>query len=233
MASLYSQPSEYGTVVRIDDRFTPTPVTHQLILNDLEPLHIQQFCRTMTLAQGHILYELWERSEPWHERRRGLFVPIGVLVEARKLSTRPREADWSGLHFTKVRKYEEAWKAVEMRWPGIPVFGARKVVESLVSTGSRSGRFEVDQKVMDYAMKEWTSYWRKLELRGVYKRSDRWAFMQVEEEVKQDVAERLRQVLQTWIRPEASLSQIEGVFEEHGLLQVEKQQSRNEGRWFL
>jgi hypothetical protein len=51
--------------------------------------------------------------------------------------------------------------------------------------------------------------------------------------VQQAVAERLREVLETWMRPEASLSQVEGVFEEHGLLQVEKQQSRTEGRWFL
>jgi hypothetical protein len=32
---------------------------------------------------------------------------------------------------------------------------------------SGAGRFEVDQKVMDYALKEWTSYWRRLEARGV------------------------------------------------------------------
>jgi hypothetical protein len=233
MASSSSHSAEYSTVVRIDDRFTPTPATHELILNAIEPLHIQQFCRTMTLAQGHILYELWEPSEPWQQRRRGLFVPISILVEARKTTTRPREADWSGLHFTKVKKYEEAWKAVETRWPGIPIFGARKVVESLVNSRSGSGSFEVDQAVMDYALKDWTSYWRRLEARGVYKRSDRWAFWKVEEEVQQAVAERLREVLETWMRPEASLSQVEGVFEEHGLLQVEKQQSRTEGRWFL
>jgi hypothetical protein len=48
---------EYGTVMRIDDSTQRllASASHELIL-DTEPLHVRQYCRTMTLAQGRILY---------------------------------------------------------------------------------------------------------------------------------------------------------------------------------
>lgn len=110
---------EYGTVIRIDNRTLPLPpATHQLVLHT-EPLHIQQFCRTMTLAQGRILYEIWDTTERWHPRSQGYFVPSHLVAEARKISCRDRREDWKSLHPLKLRRYEEAWDAVVKTWPGI------------------------------------------------------------------------------------------------------------------
>lgn len=55
MASL---DNEYGTVIRVDN-YTQAPPTHE-ILSASSPSHVLQFCRTMTLAQGRVLYEVWD-----------------------------------------------------------------------------------------------------------------------------------------------------------------------------
>lgn len=173
----------------------------------------------MTLAQGHILYELWDSSgEPWQAPKvAGYIVLARILHEARRVSVRSREEDWKGLPFVQRRRYEEAWEAVVKNWPGIPVFGARKVVERLVRLRAGSGKFEVDGAVVRYAMRNWTGYWVRLEA----KRGDGKRDFEREMEVEQAVAGRLREVLEKWMRPEVSFSCVREVFEEHGLVQRE------------
>ena len=57
------------------------PHTHQLILDSSEPLHVLQYCRTMTLAQGRILYQLWDEWELWPPQHRGYIVPRSVVAQ--------------------------------------------------------------------------------------------------------------------------------------------------------
>lgn len=217
---------EYGTVVRVDNRTLP-PATHELVLNT-EPLHILQFCRTMTLAQGRILYEVLDMNERWHPRSLGYFVPSQLVAEARKISCRDRKEDWKELHPVKLRRYEEAWDAVVKAWPGIPIFGARRVVEHLMVTGFGCGKFDVEEAVVRYAMRNWTSYSVRLEASGVSKR-DTLSYRKMEAQVEEQVAARLREVLEKWMRPDLALSQIESFFERHGLLQAAAQ---SRPRWF-
>lgn len=173
----------------------------------------------MTLAQGQILYELWDESnEPWESAKvAGYIVPARILHEARRVSVRSKEEDWKGLHFVLRRRYEEAWDAVVKTWPGIPVFWAGKVFERLVRMKAGSGKFEVDQAVVRYAMRNWMGYWVRMDA----KRGDGRREFEREMEVEQAVAGRLKEVLEKWMRPEVSFSCVREVFEEHGLVQRE------------
>ena len=207
--------NEYGSVVRINPR-TQTllaAASHELIL-DSEPLHVRQYCRTMTLAQGRILYQLLDDWEPWHSRHCGYMVPSYIVAEARKISCRHRDEDWKGLDPLRVRRYEETWDAVAKAWPGIPVFGARRVVERLVRSGRSCGKDEVDEAVKRYAMRHWTSYWVRLESRGVAD-CDTLTYYKTVEEVEEQVAGRLRGVLETWTTPGIALPW--DFLERHGL----------------
>lgn len=52
---------------------------------------------------------------------------------------------------------------------------------------------------------------------------DAISYRKVEAEVEEQVAARLREVLEKWMRPDLALSQVEDFFERHGLLQVAAQ----------
>lgn len=191
---------EYDILIRVDVRNMPLiPHTHQLILDASEPLHVLQYCRTMTLAQGRILYQLWDEWELWPPRHRGYIVPRSVVAQARGLPVRDRREDWRVLPKERVRKYEEAWEAVVKAWPRIPGFGARRVVEELVRMNLGSGKFAVDAAVKRYAMRFWTSYQVRLEAKGV----SRWdfdAYRKAEEEVERQVADKTKEVLGRWTK---------------------------------
>ncbi|GAB7322507.1 hypothetical protein MBLNU13_g03437t1 [Cladosporium sp. NU13] len=211
---------EYDSPIRVNSRNMPLiPYTHELIL-DTERLHIRQYCRTMTLAQGRILYQLWDEWEIWNPRHRGYIVPKCIVAEARRISVHDRRDDWKGLHPTKVRRYEEAWDAVVKAWPGIPIFGARRVAEELVSMKLGSGRYNVDMAVKMYAMKYWTSYQVRLEGKGV-SRLDMVAYRKAEEEVERHVAGKLKAVLGRWTRIGVALPL--DFFEHHKLVDAPKQ----------
>lgn len=210
---------EYDLLIRVDIRNMPIiPHTHQLIL-DSEPLHVIQYCRTMTLAQGRILYQLWDEWELWPPRHRGYIVPRSVVAQARGLPVRDRKEDWKGLPAARVRKYEEAWDAVFKAWPGIPVFGARRVVEELVRMKLGSGKFAVDAAVKKYAMMYWTSYQVRLEAKGV-SRWDLFAYRKAEEEVEKQVADKTKEVLGRWTKIGVALPM--EFYEDHKLVDPPK-----------
>ena len=198
---------EYNNLISINHRDCP-PIswTHELIL-DSEPLHVRQYCRTMTLAQGRILYQLWDDYEPWHPRHCGYIVPNFIATEARMISTKDRREDWKGLHPMKIRRYEDAWDAVVKAWPGIPIFGARRVVEELANMRIGGGKYDVeivDKAVVRYARRYWTSYKAKLDSKGVNERNmaSNW---KVVKEIEEQVAWKLREVLGRWTRPGVKL----------------------------
>lgn len=125
--------NEYGTVFRIH---TNRPIHSYTIVLNTKPLHVRQYCRTLTLAQGRILYELWEEYDDprlqWHPKCIGYFVPSHLAEEARTLSTLPRSEEYTGKPAIIVRRYKEAWDVAVRYWPNIPVFGAKRVMERLV-----------------------------------------------------------------------------------------------------
>jgi hypothetical protein len=210
-------PDEYNSIIRLDNRYIPRiPWTHELIL-DSEPLHIRQYCRTMTLAQGRVLYQLWDDGQPWNTTRHcGYVVPKSVVHEARAVSVNDWSEDWKGLLPAKRRQCEEAWENVVREWPGIPVFAARRVVEEMVNM--RSGTYGVDEAVKSYAKRYWTSYKARLEARGVSERTASW---KVVKEIEEQVAGKLREVLSRWTRPGVALG-LE-FLEHHELLDAPKQ----------
>ena len=214
---------EYGAVIRVDNRtqLLLASATHELI-PDTEPLHVRQYCRTMTLAQGRILYQLVDDLESWHPRHCGYMVPTYIVAEARKISCRDRAEDWKGLDPGKIRRYEEAWDAVVKAWPGIPIYGARRVVERLVSMRLGCGKYDVDEVVVRYAMRNWTSYWVRLEASGV-SRHDTASYLEATAEVEEQVAGRVREMLERWTTPDVALPL--DFFEHHGLLQATTQSS--------
>jgi hypothetical protein len=223
LLAIMAEYPEYGTVMRIDDSTQRllASTSHELIL-DTESLHVRQYCRTMTLAQGRILYQLVDGYEPWQPRHCGFMVPTYILAEARKISCRDRAEDWKGLHPLKVRQYEDAWSAVFKAWPGIPVFGARKVVERMVSLRLGCGKYAVDEAVVRYATRNWTSYWVRLEASGVSRR-DTGAYLKATTEVEEQVAGRLKEVLERWTTPDVALPL--DFFRHHGLEQATMQSS--------
>jgi hypothetical protein len=213
------RPDEYNSIIRLDNRYIPRiPWTHELIL-DSEPLHIRQYCRTMTLAQGRVLYQLWDDGQPWNTTRHcGYIVPRVIVHEARAVSANDRSEDWKGLLPGKRRQCEEAWENVVRAWPGIPVFAARRVVEEMVNM--RGGKYSVDEAVKSYAKRYWTSYRVRLEARGVseWNASSNW---KVVKEVEEQVARKLREVLSRWTRPGVALGL--DFLEHHELLNAPKQ----------
>ena len=187
-------PDECNSIIRLDNRYIPViPWGHELIL-DSEPLHIRQYCRTMTLAQGRILYQLWDDGQPWNTTRHcGYIVPKFIVQEARGISVNDRKEDWKGLHPLKRRQYEEAWDAVVKAWPRIPIFGARRVVEEMMNM--RGGKKGVNEAVESYARRYWTSYRAKLEAKGVSEWNASWTELK---EIEEQVAGKLREVLGKW-----------------------------------
>jgi hypothetical protein len=210
-------PDEYNSIIRLDNRYIPRiPWTHELIL-DSEPLHIRQYCRTMTLAQGRVLYQLWDDGQPWNTTRHcGYVVPKSVVHEARAVSVNDRSEDWKGLLPAKIRQCEEAWENVVRAWPRIPVFAARRVVDEMINGGV--GKYGVGEAVKSYAKRYWTSYRARLEARGVSERSASW---KVVKEIEEQVAGKLREVLSRWTRPGVALGL--DFLERHELLDAPKQ----------
>ena len=226
-------PAEYGTVIRLSPEY-PTALRHlrnyTLILTT-EPLHVQQYCRTLTLAQGRLLYEVWDDDRYWHPRCVGYVVPSHLANEGRKVSSLHRSDEWKGLHPVVFTRYEEAWQAVVRDWPGLPVYGARRVVERLMRLRIGPGRANVEAAVGRYALRHWSAYRAKLDSKGLQGFDDGsvgWA--RVEEEVRRRVAERVMGVLRGWMRSEVSLVQANELFERLGLMRVERKEYG--GVWF-
>ena len=142
-------------------------------------------------------------------------MPNSVVTEARMISIRDRRDDWNGLHPMEIRRYEDAWDAVVKAWPGIPIFGARRVVEELAKLRDRGGKYDVDKAVVMYAMRYWTSYKARLDSKGGNERNmaSNW---KVVKEIEEQVAWKLREVLGRWTRPGVALSV--DFLEHHGLV---------------
>lgn len=201
----YSPTAEYGTVIRLEG-LHHSPPSHDFV-GETEPLHVRQFCRTMTLAQGRVLYDVWERSS-WRERRLGYLVPSHLAIEARKISG---SEHWKNLPPLDSSRFECAWEAVVAAWPRMPVFGVGRVVERLVRLGLGGRRLVVEEAVVRYARRNWTSYWLRIGTGSV-------ADEDTEERTCEAVAERLRQVLRAWMAADAEPLYVQSVFERHGLV---------------
>lgn len=169
-------------------------------------------------------------------------VPSHLAEEGRKLSTLSRFEEWKGKPAIVVRRYEEAWRAVVKAWPGVPVFGARRVVERLVRLRVQPGRGAVEQAVARYALRCWSVYKVKLEARGVMMMGDgdeggggggggSLAFRRVDDEVKRDVEGRVMGVLRGWMGEGVGTREAEEVFVRLGLMRVgEEEEERERGR---
>lgn len=179
----------------------------------------------MTLAQGRVLYEVWDDnySQGLHWLTPHLLsylVPSHILAEARELSCRDVREDWKVRQPCVRGRYEAAWEVVVKHWPEMPIFAARRVVERVMRLGSGWGREQVEEAVVRFGLRNWTSYWVRLGGGGD------------EEEVKRVVAERLRGVLRSWMRVDVGEGEARRLFEKHGLLEDEVQVSYGRSTWF-
>jgi hypothetical protein len=108
--SLHNTPPDHGTVIRITSH---KPLQNYTLIRASEPLHVRQYCRTLTPAQGRILYEVWTEDEErhWHPRCVGYVVPSHLTSEGLKEAPVLRRGaeEWKGLPSVVVRRYEEAW----------------------------------------------------------------------------------------------------------------------------
>ena len=206
---------EYSNMNRFELRDHPNiPWTHQLV-RDSEPLHVRQHCRTMTLAQGRILYQIYDDYEPWNPRHCGFIVPSFIVAEAYRISVNDRKDDWKCCDPTQICRYEDTWDAVVEAWPRIPVFGARRVVEELAGSRLGAGKAGVDEAVVRFARRYWTSYKARLDAKGVSEWDTR-SNWKVVKEIEEQVAGRLREVLNRWTEPGVGLAT--NFLEKHGLV---------------
>lgn len=122
-------------------------------------------------------------------------------------------------------RYEEAWQAVVRDWPGLPIYGARRVVERLVRLRLGASRADNEEVVGRYALRHWSAYRARLEAKGKDGVDDGSVeFRRVEEEVRSGVAERVMGVLRGWMRPEVSLAQADEMYERLGLKKVKRKE---------
>ncbi|KAM0694779.1 hypothetical protein Q7P36_005135 [Cladosporium allicinum] len=221
---------EYNTVIRATAN---RPIHNYTLILNTEPLHVRQYCRTLTLAQGRILYELWEDDARLDRDPRvlGQFVPSHLAEEARNLSSLPRSEEWKGKPSIVIRRYEEAWECVVNAWPGIPVFGARRVVERLIRLRVSVGRQNVKEAVARYALRCWSAYKTRLEAKGKEGVDDgSIAFRKVEEGVRREVEGRVMEVLRGWMGQGVRDGKADELSERLGLKRVEEKRYR--GVWF-
>ena len=222
----YIQDNEYGTVLRVSE-FTRAPPTHERI-SATSPPHIVQYCRTMTLAQGRVLYEVWDQNYTqglvWLTAHvLAYMVPRHIAIEARQLSCRDRNEDWKNLPLLIKGRYEAAWEVVVRDFPGMPIFAARKVVEESMRSGMGWEKEGLEAVVVGYGLRNWTSYLVRLGERSG---------LSAEREVKGVVAGRLREVLRTWMRAAVGDRESEGLFERQGLLESAVKERVPSRTWF-
>lgn len=126
-----------------------------------------------------------------------------------------KQADyWKQLPARKVEVYQLAWAVLATDWPRLPILGGRRIVEWLSRLGQGTGRDVVEDAVVKYAKMNWTDYWVRVG-------HDRAGAVE-KERACEAVAERMRQVLETWMPEDVSLPYIQGVWERNGLAEVKE-----------
>lgn len=206
--------TEYNQVIRVtkDTHLAPS---HVLVLAT-DPVHITTFCRTMTLAQGRILYEVWDYDNLYHHRCLGYILPAEVHDSGPGPQSDRRE-DWKVYDSVTIRRREDAWAAVHRQFPSIPSFGARRLVETLMRARiSASNGFSVEKAVVDYALEHWTNYKLRLESLG----GEWYERKRAEERARSAVAERMKKVLESWMAPDVEWERLDEFFVRHGLLEA-------------
>lgn len=206
--------AEYNQVIRVtkDTHLAPS---HVLVLAT-DPVHITTFCRTMTLAQGRILYEVWDYDNLYHHRCLGYILPAEVYASGPGPQSDRRE-DWRVYDPVTIRRREGAWAAIFRLFPRIPTFGARRLVETLMRARIfGSNGFAIEKAVVEYALEHWTSYKLRLESLG----GEWYERKRAEEKARSVVAQRTKEVLESWMAPDVGWERVDEFFARHELLEA-------------
>lgn len=109
-------------------------------------------------------------------------------------------------------------------FPRMPEFGVVRVVERMVRLRLDANKESVEDAVARYALRQWTSYFVRLEAAGATRGNGHAATLEAEEQARLAVKERLRTVLSSWLDPIAGPDAVRRVFRRQDLLDESDQE---------
>lgn len=208
-------PPEYGTVLRLDRRAESISLDHDFIQIGGTKPQLLQFSRSLTLAQGRILYEIWDSRIEQHV---GYGVPSRVLSEVRSADRMDIDGEWKHAPPLRRRRLLNAKHMVVQLFPRMPWLGIVRVVERMVRLRVDVTRDSVEDAVVRYALHQWTNYFLRLESCGVAEDDGYVVISSADEHARAAVTERLKSVLLSWMHPMAEQDAVLGITERQSLV---------------
>ncbi|KAK6435496.1 hypothetical protein LTR95_008317 [Oleoguttula sp. CCFEE 5521] len=206
-----SMEREYGKILTLTTQ-TSLPPDHSVV-----PIHAYDtlnLCHQLTLAQGRILYnvyDVYERSD-----HVGIVVPTHILVEVEALTKQPLNQQWPHRTASERENLERAHSLVLKLFPRIPGIGAQKIAMSLALAGRSPSSSAVEEAAVQYALLNWTSYRLRLEQ---VQATESWKTTQTAREA---IRPKLRAILTSWLSLEMTGREQLAFCRVHDLLEPEE-----------
>nr|OQO30633.1 hypothetical protein B0A51_01519 [Rachicladosporium sp. CCFEE 5018] len=198
LLAIIEPPSQSNIMARQDQEYNDTlTLTTQTLLppaHSFVPVHAYDtvnLCHQLTLAQGRILYnvyDVYERSD-----HVGIVVPTHIMAEVEALTKQSLSEQWRHRSAGDRENLERAYRLVLKLFPRMPVIGAQKVAISPALAGRSPSSSAAEQAAVHYALLHWTSYRLRLDQAQVI---ESWRAIQ---DAREAVGPRLRAILTSWL----------------------------------
>jgi hypothetical protein len=212
MAEL-ADPSGHAAVVNITTR-TVLPPGYEYLPASSSTAQLV-FCRTLTSAQGRILYNLWDADDD--RLLVGYVIPSHIIAESWKLPKKSAQEDWAKLPYHQRQRLLVVWEMISKLFPRIPVFAARKIAERMVRLRNVASKVTVEEVVLEYALQEFMPYLTRLESSGV-EEGDLLRRYEAESQAKAASRMKLGEVLTSWLPDDSTTDQELDFCRRHELL---------------
>ena len=232
MASL-GLPNEYSSIVRLEND-VKTPPGHTFISSSLSPT-VQQLSRDLTLARGRILYEVWDS---WNHTIDGYLVPSSIASIAMQCKDGVRTEAWEGLPSHQQNAIRQIHTTILRHFPRIPAASAIRVAEKAQREKSSVRKSTIEERVVQHARHEWTSYdlklesshrlnqppsaWSGIETIQVRRRLYQEHYTAKKAETPASAKPRMREVLRSWLPEDISSTELALFWRKHDLFDAEE-----------
>ncbi|OQO14261.1 hypothetical protein B0A48_01137 [Cryoendolithus antarcticus] len=182
------QDQEYNNILTLTTQ-TLLPPAHSFI-----PIWLYDtvnLCHQLTLAQGRILYNVYDSYE--RSDHVGIVIPSHILGEVETLTKQSLTEQWRHRSAIDRENLDRSHSLVLEHFPRMPGIGAQKVAMRLALAGRSPSTSAVEEAVVQYALLYWTSYRLRLEQAQA---TETWRAIQ---DAREAVQSSLRAILTSWL----------------------------------